>query len=95
LIDFGPDLGLAPPPPALVRREGRLASAGWTGGPAPADALRVAMTLARPKLAGDAGVVATPRNCFWGLQIPRLTFRTLRPRVWAGSRPGLAGGLPG
>jgi hypothetical protein len=94
-IEFGPDTGLAPPPPAPCRREGQLVSTGWTGGPAPADTLRVAMRLARPKLAGDAGVPATPRSCYWGLRIPRLTFHTLRPRVWAGSRSELAGGRPG
>lgn len=82
-------------PLRLAWLAGQLAPADWGEAPVPAGAPRASLTLARPKLVRNGPALAATRSQFWGVHVPRLTFRTLRPRVWVGHHPGLAQGSPG
>ena len=51
------------------------------------DGFDVTMRLARPRLVREVAALQPLGNRMWGLYIPQLPARTLRPRTYAGPPP--------
>jgi len=51
------------------------------------DGFDVTMRLARPRLVREVAALQPLGNRMWGLYIPQLPARTLRPRMYAGPPP--------